>query len=162
MGLHGLPQRAWTSPSHTLSSDSTAPSAPTLGTGSHGQDEVYQSVRKIHGGGGHAGHKSGDYPGTFLALLRLYRLPVGFRGGRVSREEGVGCNVTVDPCCGLRKVCMAFDASSVTASSATNLFQTNSVAILAERSAAIKPLATNAYAHLTGVAFGLSDSPSGI
>jgi hypothetical protein len=37
------------------------PSVPTLEIGSHGQDEVHPSVRKIHGGGGHAGHKSGVY-----------------------------------------------------------------------------------------------------
>ena len=36
------------------------------------------------------------------------------------------------------------------------------VALLAERSAAIKPIAGNAYAHLTGVAFGTSDLPAGV
>ena len=51
--------------------------------------------------------------------------------------------------------------TSVQQSQMVSLFQTNSMALLAERSAAIKPLTVTSYAHLTNVVFGAPDSPRG-
>ena len=51
-------------------------------------------------------------------------------------------------------------ASSVSAASLTSMFQTNSVALLAERSIAFAPLRPNAYASVTSIGWGTSmDSP---
>ena len=50
--------------------------------------------------------------------------------------------------------------SSVNAVNQVSLFGSNSIAMLAERTAAIKPLASNAYAHLTSVGFGTLNSPA--
>ncbi len=50
---------------------------------------------------------------------------------------------------------------SVTATSMVSMYQTNSVALRAERSFSIKPIRTGCYAHLVGVAIGdFSGSPA--
>jgi hypothetical protein len=50
-------------------------------------------------------------------------------------------------------------ATTIGSSQMVSLFGTNSLCFQVERSAAIKPLTSNSYAHLTNIAFGVVDSP---
>jgi hypothetical protein len=52
------------------------------------------------------------------------------------------------------------DATTSTGSTVVSMWQTNSVALLAERELSVKPIRPSSYAHLDGIALAQFDSPA--